>query len=133
MPGGRARVASDQRVRVSHDRDGKTSKRPAAPDLLPRFGAQLAPYCGAARSAAAAPSPRSRATNRSTQERTVMATAEPQPQATAAVAVHRPQQLILISHSSLFYWWPVWAFGYLMALLTLLHAQQVDIGGHTYM
>jgi hypothetical protein len=63
-----------------------------------------------------------------------MATAEPQPQATPpAVVVHRPQQLILISHSSLFYWWPVWAFGYLMALLTLLHSQQVDIGGRTYM
>ncbi len=28
-------------------------------------------------------------------------------------------EIRIISHSNLFYWWPVWAVGYLMALLTL--------------
>jgi hypothetical protein len=38
------------------------------------------------------------------------------------------QQLIVYSHSNLFYWWPVWLTGYIMALITWLHAQRVQIG-----
>lgn len=34
----------------------------------------------------------------------------------------------VISHSSLFYWWPVWAFGYVMAALTWFTGQSVSIG-----
>lgn len=30
------------------------------------------------------------------------------------------RELRIYSHSALFYWWPVWAFGYIMALLTYL-------------
>jgi hypothetical protein len=37
----------------------------------------------------------------------------------------RPMQVVVISHSSLFYWWPVWAIGFLMAVLTYLHGYYV--------
>jgi hypothetical protein len=47
--------------------------------------------------------------------------ASPPPHATPAPA--QPREIIIYSHSGLFYWWPVWAVGFLMALLTLL-------GGH---
>jgi hypothetical protein len=30
----------------------------------------------------------------------------------------REREIIVVSHSNLFYWWPVWAVGFLMALLT---------------
>lgn len=39
------------------------------------------------------------------------------PQSTAPPIEHK-RELIVISHSSLFYWWPVWAFGFLMAAIT---------------
>jgi hypothetical protein len=42
----------------------------------------------------------------------------PQP----APAVHEPprqRQIVIIGHSTLFYWWPVWAVGFLMWLITL--------------
>jgi hypothetical protein len=35
-------------------------------------------------------------------------------------------QLRIYSHSNLFYWWPVWAVGYLMALLTYLQGVSVQ-------
>ncbi len=38
------------------------------------------------------------------------------------------QQLIVYSHSNFLYWWPVWVVGYVMALITWLHAQPVPIG-----
>src|SRR5262245_65353685 len=35
---------------------------------------------------------------------------------------HRgPRVVYIYSHSNLFYWWPVWLAGYVMALLTYLH------------
>src|SRR5262249_53452972 len=34
----------------------------------------------------------------------------------------------IYGHSNLYYWWPVWAVGYLMALLTYLHGQSHEIG-----
>jgi hypothetical protein len=37
----------------------------------------------------------------------------------------RPTEVVVISHSSLFYWWPVWAVGYLMAALTYLSGYHV--------
>jgi hypothetical protein len=37
----------------------------------------------------------------------------------------RPQKVVVISHSPLFYWWPVWVVGFLMALLTYLRGYQV--------
>jgi hypothetical protein len=52
---------------------------------------------------------------------------------TNAEAVHhleheKPLQLRIYSHSNLFYWWPVWAVGYLMALLTYFQGQQIQVG-----
>ncbi len=37
-------------------------------------------------------------------------------------------ELRLINHSSLFYWWPVWAVGYLCALLTYVQGRHETIG-----
>jgi hypothetical protein len=45
-----------------------------------------------------------------------MSTAPPQP-TTPAVSPDR-QEIRIISHSNIFYWWPVWAVGFLMAILT---------------
>jgi hypothetical protein len=36
--------------------------------------------------------------------------------------------VIVYGHSWLFYWWPVWVVGYLMALLTWLHPVQMQLG-----
>ena len=33
----------------------------------------------------------------------------------------------LISHSNVFYWWPAWVAGYVVALLTSLHGRTIDI------
>ena len=37
-------------------------------------------------------------------------------------------QVIVYAHSALFYWWPLWVVGYVMALLTWLHHDRVLIG-----
>ena len=37
-------------------------------------------------------------------------------------------QVIVYGHSALFYWWPLWVTGYIMALLTWQHHDQVMIG-----
>ena len=29
-----------------------------------------------------------------------------------------PREITIVSHSNLYYWWPVWAFGFLMAVIT---------------
>jgi hypothetical protein len=39
-----------------------------------------------------------------------------QPQ--AAVGVPQRREIMIISHSTLFYWWPVWAVGFLMSIIT---------------
>jgi hypothetical protein len=31
------------------------------------------------------------------------------------------RELVLVGHSNLFYWWPVWATGFLLAILTIFH------------
>ncbi len=38
------------------------------------------------------------------------------------------QELRIVSHSNFLYWWPVWVTGYVMALITWLHATPVKIG-----
>lgn len=35
------------------------------------------------------------------------------------------REILIVSHSSLFYWWPVWAVGYLMAFITLFTGYRV--------
>jgi hypothetical protein len=64
--------------------------------------------------------------------------ATPQPQAgmlqadaaVSAPPVHAEPELILVSHSSLFYWWPVWVVGYICAIVTFLQGQAVQLGPH---
>jgi hypothetical protein len=48
-------------------------------------------------------------------ERTIMATAPP-PHVPPS---DTPNEITIISHSNLFYWWPVWAVAYIMGVLTL--------------
>jgi hypothetical protein len=50
-----------------------------------------------------------------------MATASP------AQAPAAPREVKIISHSMLFYWWPVWAVGLLMALLTYFDGHRLAI------
>ncbi len=35
-----------------------------------------------------------------------------------APTLEGPHQITIISHSNLFYWWPVWAFGFVLAVVT---------------
>jgi hypothetical protein len=37
----------------------------------------------------------------------------------------RPREVVIISHSPLFYWWPVWAIGFLMAALSYFQGFQM--------
>jgi hypothetical protein len=62
----------------------------------------------------------------------VPADGQPTPAETAAAeardgvreTIHGPEMTI-ISHSMLFYWWPVWVVGYLMALFTWTNGQTI--------
>ena len=47
------------------------------------------------------------------------------PQSPPATADEPLAKVVVISHSPLFYWWPVWAVGFLMAVLTYLYGHQV--------
>jgi hypothetical protein len=38
------------------------------------------------------------------------------------------EELRVYSHSTFFYWWPVWVTGFIMALITRMHGQTVQIG-----
>lgn len=40
----------------------------------------------------------------------------------------RRNRISIVSHSKLLYWWPVWAFGYVMAALTWFTGETVQIG-----
>jgi hypothetical protein len=58
--------------------------------------------------------------------------------APAAVEQHRhdpnlPQQVFLISHSTLLYWWPIWVVGYAMAFITWMWGDHVHIGNTEFM
>jgi hypothetical protein len=50
------------------------------------------------------------------------------PAATSA----QPTEITVVSHSNLFYWWPVWAVAFLMALLTWIdNTYMVTVPSHT--
>jgi hypothetical protein len=51
----------------------------------------------------------------------------PEPRVTAPPAEEGQQEIKIVSHSTLFYWWPVWAIGFLMALLTYIDGQVLAI------
>ncbi len=38
-----------------------------------------------------------------------------------------PREIVVISHSPIFYWWPVWFVGFLMAALTYLDGHRMAI------
>jgi hypothetical protein len=67
-----------------------------------------------------------------------MSTVSPQPQALSAhqeavrIGEEKVPELRIYSHSNLFYWWPVWTAGYVMALITWLDGQIVSFSdGHS--
>ncbi|GIW78661.1 MAG: hypothetical protein KatS3mg105_0468 [Gemmatales bacterium] len=39
----------------------------------------------------------------------------------------RPRQIVIYSHSALFYWWPVWAVGFIMGILTFFSGDRLAI------
>ena len=57
---------------------------------------------------------------------------QPVPQQAPAPQEHheeQPHEIRVYSHSTFLYWWPVWLTGYIMALLTRIDGQLVDVGG----
>jgi hypothetical protein len=52
----------------------------------------------------------------------------PQPVQEVAPAAVLPQEVRIYSHSYLYYWWPVWAVGFLCALLTYMHHEWANFG-----
>ena len=52
---------------------------------------------------------------------------QPQAPVREPVETARPQ-LRVFHHSNLFYWWPVWAVGFLCAILTYVHGAQFQVG-----
>jgi hypothetical protein len=48
-----------------------------------------------------------------------------QPVAVSVVPDARPREVVVISHSPLFYWWPVWAVGFACAAVSYWHGDQV--------
>jgi hypothetical protein len=66
-----------------------------------------------------------------------MSTATPAPAprpARAQVFPAHKNEIRIVSHSTLFYWWPVWALGFLMALVTAFSGQRMITvpGGSTF-
>jgi hypothetical protein len=58
---------------------------------------------------------------------TVSATLTPQPLAATAAPTAEAMEVRLYSHSPLFYWWPVWVGGFLMALATWMQGTHVQV------
>jgi hypothetical protein len=48
-----------------------------------------------------------------------------QPIPVSVVPDARPAEVVVITHSPLFYWWPVWAIGFIMAAFSYLQGLQV--------
>jgi hypothetical protein len=49
------------------------------------------------------------------------------PPAPAPVVSQSQQEIKIVSHSNIFYWWPVWAVGFLMFLLTYFDGTRVAV------
>jgi hypothetical protein len=54
-----------------------------------------------------------------------MAVAQPPTAPPVQPRTTEPNEVTIIGHSTLFYWWPVWAVGFLMALLTLIDSTRM--------
>ena len=50
-----------------------------------------------------------------------------QPVPVSVVPDKRPREVVIISHSPLFYWWPVWAVGFLMAGVSYWQGDQMAL------
>jgi hypothetical protein len=50
-----------------------------------------------------------------------------QPQTPPSKPASDYRQITVISHSTLFYWWPVWAMGFLLGILSLTFGQRIVI------
>ena len=48
-----------------------------------------------------------------------------QPVPVSVVPDSRPTEVVIISHSPLFYWWPVWVVGFLMAAVSYWQGDRV--------
>jgi hypothetical protein len=48
-----------------------------------------------------------------------------QPIPVSVVPDERPTEVVILSHSPLFYWWPVWAVGFIMAAVSYMQGDQV--------
>jgi hypothetical protein len=59
-----------------------------------------------------------------TWRKTPVSTTNPLPSSTAPA---EPSSITIVGHSPLFYWWPVWATGFLMACLTYLGSNYMAI------
>src|SRR5262249_47713741 len=63
-----------------------------------------------------------------------MATATPQQQpAVTAEEQLKHETLIIFSHSNFMYWWPVWVVGFILAALTFVANNHVQIAGRDYL
>jgi hypothetical protein len=49
------------------------------------------------------------------------------PKAPAATVQAEQNEIKIVSHSTLFYWWPVWAVGFMMGFLTLIDSHRIAI------
>ncbi len=49
------------------------------------------------------------------------------PAGVVAEPARRPDELKIVSHSNLFYWWPVWAIGFLMGILSLIDGHRMVV------
>ena len=69
-----------------------------------------------------------------------MSTAPPNPSSTTAPPLtgtsqvpppapvhHTPREIKLVSHSTIFYWWPIWLLGYVLAIITLVENHRMAI------
>jgi hypothetical protein len=55
-------------------------------------------------------------------------TTSPTVQPQAAVRLPEgPREILIVSHSNLFYWWPVWAAGFIMAIITATSGMKMAV------
>jgi hypothetical protein len=59
-----------------------------------------------------------------------MATQPPARPATAPATAATLNELRIISHSNLFYWWPVWAFGFVLGIVSLVSGYELAAVPH---
>ena len=56
-----------------------------------------------------------------------MSTSAPSPTPAVAAASAHDRKIVIISHCNLFYWWPVWALGFVMALLSYFDGSKMAL------